>query len=384
MREDSMRQDSHQVMLDSADNYTYLDEWMKTSVRKCLFLVCGASIRKMRIDQYFETLEKRLGIPVVRFSDFHPNPTYESVATGVKAFLESGADAIAAVGGGSAMDVAKCIKLYSGMNQSVCYLEQEIIPNAIRFLAVPTTAGTGSEATRFAVIYYEGEKQSVAHESCIPDAVLMDPDALKTLPLYHRKAAMLDALCHAVESFWSIKSTGESRRMAAEAIRMILHYLDSYLANEQAGNVGMLKAANMAGRAINITQTTAGHAMCYKLTSLYGFAHGHAAALCVRELWSWMLTHMDQCVDERGRDHLRQVFDGLADAMGCDSPQAAAGSFFALVEKLELQAPEIKEEDYTILTKSVNLTRLQNHPIALDAEALEQIYRKIGRSDIES
>ena len=172
--------------------------------------------------------------------------------------------------------------------------------------------------------------------------------------------------------------------MAAEAIRMILHYLDSYLANEQAGNVGMLKAANMAGRAINITQTTAGHAMCYKLTSLYGFAHGHAAALCVRELWSWMLTHMDQCVDERGRDHLRQVFDGLADAMGCDSPQAAAGSFFALVEKLELQAPEIKEEDYTILTKSVNLTRLQNHPIALDAEALEQIYRKIGRSDIES
>lgn len=145
---------------------------------------------------------------------------------GVKAFLESSADAIAAVGGGSAMDVAKCIKLYSGMDHNVCYLEQEIIPNDIRFLAVPTTAGTGSEATRFAVIYYEGEKQSVAHESCIPDAVLVDPEALKTLPTYHRKAAMLDAFCHAVESFWSIKSTEESRGLAAEAIRMILQYMD--------------------------------------------------------------------------------------------------------------------------------------------------------------
>lgn len=384
MREDSMRQNPHQVVLDAVDDYAYLDEWMKTSVHKCLFLVCGASIRKMRIDRYFETLQKRLGIQVVRFSAFQPNPIYESVVAGVNAFLESGADGIAAVGGGSAMDVAKCIKLYSGMDHNVCYLEQEIIPNDIRFLAVPTTAGTGSEATRFAVIYYEGEKQSVAHESCIPDAVLMDSEALKTLPPYHRKAAMLDAFCHAVESYWSIKSTEESRKLSAEAIRMILHYLDSYLSNEPEGNAGMLKAANMAGRAINITQTTAGHAMCYKLTGLYGIAHGHAAALCVRELWSWMLSHDNQCIDVRGREHLAQVFDGLANAMGCDGPQAAAEAFFTLVEKLELQAPAIKEEDYMKLIKSVNLTRLQNHPVALDAEALEQIYRKIGRSDIES
>lgn len=384
MREDSMRQNPNQVMLDATDDYAYLDEWMKTSVHKCLFLVCGASIRKMGINQYFESLQNRLGIRVVRFSDFHPNPTYESVVAGVKAFLASSADAIAAVGGGSAMDVAKCIKLYSGMDHNACYLEQEIIPNAIRFLAVPTTAGTGSEATRFAVIYYEGEKQSVAHESCMPDAVLVDPETLKTLPAYHRKATMLDAFCHAVESFWSIKSTEESRRLAAEAIRTILQYMDSYLVNEPKGNAGMLKAANMAGRAINITQTTAGHAMCYKLTSLYGFAHGHAAALCVRELWPWMLAHIDQCVDERGRKHLLQVFNGLADAMGCDKPQAAAKAFYTLVEKLGLQVPAIKEEDYETLTKSVNLKRLQNHPIALGAETLEQIYRKIGRGVSES
>lgn len=92
-------------------------------------------------------------------------------------------DLIIAVGGGSAMDVAKCIKLYAYMDPGINYLEQKIVPNDIPLLAVPTTAGTGSEATRYAVVYYKGEKQSVCDESCIPSAVLMDASVLKTRPL---------------------------------------------------------------------------------------------------------------------------------------------------------------------------------------------------------
>lgn len=384
MFEDSMRQDSCQMLMDAAGGYACLDEWIKASACKCLLLVCGASIGKMKIDQYFKTLQKRLGVRVVRFSEFHPNPTYDAVVAGVDAFLACGADSIAVVGGGSAIDVAKCVKLYSGMERGECYLKQKIIPNDIPFIAVPTTAGTGSEATEFAVIYYEGEKQSVAHKSCIPDAVLMDPEVLKTLPPYHRKATMLDAFCHALESYWSVKSTEESRRLSAEAIRMILFYLDGYLVNNPEGNAGMLKAANMAGRAINITQTTAGHAMCYKLTSLYGIAHGHAAALCVRELWRWMLTHKTTCMDARGEVYLDQVFDEMANAMGCGAPQEAAEAFFDLVERLDLQPPILREEEYGILVKSVNPIRLKNHPVYLDEGTLEQIYRKIGRGISES
>jgi len=368
-----------QKIIQAEDNYAQLDEWIRVSVRKCLFLVCGGSIQKMKIHKYFEELSTRSGIKVVRFSAFSPNPTYDSVEEGVKAFVQSGADGIIAVGGGSAMDVAKCIKLYSNLNPDECYLDQAIMPNEIRFLAVPTTAGTGSEATKYAVIYYKGVKQSVTHESCIPDTVLMDAEALKPLPDYHRKAAMLDALCHAVESFWSINSTDESRGYAFEAIRLILANMDSYLANDNEGNANMLKAAHIAGKAINITQTTAGHAMCYKLTSLYGIAHGHAAALCVRELWPWMLGHMDQCADGRGREYLEQTFCNLATAMGCGDPRTAAGKFSALIEKLELSVPVLKEGDFAMLRVSVNPVRLKNSPVTLDEEAIDYLYRKTGR-----
>ena len=87
------------------------------------------------------------------------------------------------------------------MDSSRNYLEQPIVPNDVKLLAIPTTAGTGSEATRYAVIYYNGVKQSVADESCIPSAVLMDSSVLKTLPLYQKKSTMLDALCHALAAF---------------------------------------------------------------------------------------------------------------------------------------------------------------------------------------
>ena len=102
------------------------------------------------------------------------------------------------------MDVAKCIKVFYNMDEQRNYLEQEIVPNDVRLLAAPTTAGTGSEATRDAVLYFEGKKQSVSHESCIPSAVLMDPSLLQTLPEYHRKSSMLDA----TESFWSVNKAG--------------------------------------------------------------------------------------------------------------------------------------------------------------------------------
>ena len=146
---------------------------------------------------------------------------------------------------------------------------------------MPTTAGTGSEATRYAVIYFDGEKQSISDYSCIPSAVLMDASVLKTLPIYQKKSTMMDAFCHAIESYWSVNSSEESRQYSRRAIQLIMENKDLYIGNDETGNTQMLKAAHLAGKAINLTQTTAGHAMCYKLTSLYGIAHGHAAALCV-------------------------------------------------------------------------------------------------------
>ena len=366
-----------QRILSAEGGYCQVDAWLREIGARRLLLVCGKSMQRLAVADYFRALPQRLGVQVTYFSDFAPNPRYESTVAGVRAFRENGCDAIVAVGGGSAMDVAKCVKLFCTMPAGENYLAQPIIANDVPFLAMPTTAGTGSEATRFAVLYYEGNKQSVAHDSCLPQAVLMDPGALAPLPMYQRKATMLDALCHAVESFWSVKSTPESQDYAAAAIAGIRAHKDGYLANTPAGNAGMLRAANLAGKAINLTQTTAGHAMCYKITTLYGVAHGHAAALVNRGLWLWMLEHPAACADPRGQAYLQQMFTRLGTALGGDSARAGAERFRALFDGLNLEIPAATPEDLALLTVSVNPERLKNNPIALDAAAIDALYKQI-------
>lgn len=367
-----------QTILIASETYDELNQCFTNTNTRSILLVCDAAYPFLRVKQYFDALEEKTGIHVVPFSDFQPNPLYESVVKGVELFHQSQCDTIVAVGGGSAMDVAKCIKLYANMDSSENYLKQTIAANDIPLLAIPTTAGTGSEATRYAVIYYNGEKQSVADYSCIPSVVLFDASALKTLPLYQKKATMMDAFCHAIESFWSVNSNAESMEYSAKAIQSIISNMEGYLNNEDTANANMLEAANLAGKAINITQTTAGHAMCYKLTSLYGIAHGHAAALCDAVLMPYMLANPEQCIDKRGCAHLQTVFEKLAAAMGCDTPQSMIAKFQSIVNQLELSAPQMKSEtDIDVLKTSVNPVRLKNHPVGLSVEVIEHLYRQI-------
>ena len=365
-----------QELLKINGEYDIITERLKEKNIDSLFLVCDESINFLSVKSYFDNLTERTGIRLVCFSNFKPNPRYESVEEGVKLFLQNKCGAVFAVGGGSAMDVAKCVKLYASADQMKNYLSQNLDANSIPLFAMPTTAGTGSEATRFAVIYYNGEKQSVAHESILPSTVIMDPSVLKTLPEYQKKSTMLDALCHAVESFWSVNSTDESKEYSREAIKSILANIDGYLQNTEEGNEGMLFAAHTAGKAINITQTTAGHAMCYKLTSLYGISHGHAAALCVCALWEYMLKNTDKCIDPRGKDYLENIFAQIADAFGCESAVGGADKFVKLFSSLDLKTPEAKESDYSILVSSVNPVRLKNNPVALDGETILKLYKK--------
>lgn len=351
--------------------------FLKNNVKK-IFLVKTSSFRFFSISTYFYGLKVRLGIEVVFFSDFQPNPVYDSVVKAVNLFRRSACDCIVAVGGGSAIDIAKCVKLYNGMDCSQNLLEQHPVENNIPFLAVPTTAGTGSEATRYIVIYYNGEKQSITHDACTPSAVLFDHSVLNFLPEYQRKVTMLDAFCHGIESFWSVYSTDKSQKYSKKAIQMILANMESYLANEPEGNKNMLMAANLAGKAINITQTTAGHAMSYKLTSLYGIAHGHAVALCVRSLWRYMIENTEKCLDVRGKNYLDDMFLSMAKIMECNESLGAAEKFCGILSELHLKKPVVRNiSDFDVLKKSVNSVRLKNNPVLLDEEAINKLYHKI-------
>ncbi|NMA94219.1 MAG: phosphonoacetaldehyde reductase [Clostridiales bacterium] len=298
-------------------------------------------------DSAFDSFCIKFPCEVARFSEFGSNPVYEDICLGVKTLEENDCDFIVAVGGGSSIDTAKAIKYYSGAKLPI--------------MAVPTTSGTGSEATHFAAIYKDGEKCSLADEKLLPEYVILRADLLKTLSLYQKKCTMLDALCQAIESWWSRGATKESIRYSKEAVNLILANMESYLRNEDSGNENMLLAANLAGRAINISTTTAAHAMSYKLTSLYGIPHGHAVAICFPKVWRQM-----------------KNFNEIAFALGQPNYEEACLFFEKMLQDLEISAPDnASEDDLEILVNSVNIERLNNNPIRFDKLTIKNLYREI-------
>ena len=303
---------------------------------------------------------------VAEFTGFQPNPVYENIVNGIKVFNENCCDAIIAVGGGSAIDVAKCIK-YASMAD---YFGEIISPKEIPVIVVPTTAGTGSESTHFAVVYKNGIKQSISEGKLLPNKIIFCNEVLKTLPLYQKKSTMLDALCHAMESYWSINSCEESRSYAFLSISIILEHYCEYLSGEEKTFEKMFYASNLSGKAINITTTTAGHAMSYKLASLKGITHGHAVALVVEKLYPFMLEHIDKCESEAVKNNLLQLGNII-------TPE----QFSSIIKEMNFRKVYANDEDFEVLGNSVNIQRLKNNPIQFDLEEIDDLYHQILRDE---
>lgn len=363
-----------QRIIEGKASYERLGEVIDGLGAKKLLLVYTEPVKFLPVWNYIKNIEAQ----VVPFCDFTSNPKYEEVVAGVELFNAKNCEAIVAIGGGSAIDVAKCIKLYCKMPKDEIYLKQEYSDTGIPLIAMPTTAGTGSESTPFAVIYYGGVKQSVHHESILPDVAMLDSDVLIGLPVYQKKCTVLDALCQAIESYWSVHSTSESKAYAKIAIEKIVTNIYEYVEeNTERARDEIMSAANFAGRAICITATTAPHAMSYKITSKYGFPHGHAVAIGLHRVWKYMLENGDKCTDKRGFDYLLATFGEIAGALGYHSPEEAIEGFKAMLDRLEIGDPDEKGDLSSAaedLAASVNVERLGNNPVALDHAALYNIY----------
>ena len=361
-----------------------------------ILLVCDSSFPYLNIKEFIEGIN----VPFVKFSDFTPNPLYDQVCKGIALLKASNCDAILAVGGGSAIDVAKCIKLAvlakEGNNAIIPPLVNTRVAcdgTKLPLIAIPTTAGTGSESTHNAVMYYEGAKQTVTNDGILPDYAILEPSVLKTLPLYQKKCTMMDALCQGIESWWSVNSTEESYEYSRKCIELIMANWRKYiferstqrgacsegLKNDDEAAAKIMLGANYGGKAINITATTAAHAMSYKITSLYGLPHGHAVAVCLPEIWQYMLDHPEKCIDSRGADYLLGVFADISQSMGCQNATEAIALFRQMMKDMDLDNPvsENYSTDISILSSSVNPVRLKNNPVALDLETISLLYRKI-------
>lgn len=192
------------------------------------------------------------------------NPKVELVE-GLLGHIDGTPDAFIAVGGGTTIDTTKLLNLAIVAKKPVKELLaiKEAPKALLPFMALPTTAGTGAEATRFAVCYDGDTKYSIDFEVIRPSDVALVPEFTATLPAYQKASTNFDAYAQAVESLWAKGATDESRRYANHAIELM--------------NVGnWIEASYWAGRAIDISRTTAAHAFSYYLTSHYGIPHGEA------------------------------------------------------------------------------------------------------------
>ncbi len=348
------------------DNYTQIAELFKELDIKKPFVVCGKSFQKTEIFEYLKQFD------ITVFDHIRPNPRFEDMIDGAKAFNDNDCDFIIGAGGGSPMDSAKMIRLMTTNDISTC-LTEPMENNDIKALFIPTTAGTGAEATKSSVFYInEVDKLSIANYDFIPDYVILDESLLKTVPDYQRKCTCLDALCHSIESYWSVKANDESKEYATKSIKLFVEHLDGYMANTDEGNRGMLMASFYGGKAINLTGTTSAHAMCYNITMNCGTAHGHSVASGLVEIWRYMLENNDNVNDPRGRDYALKTFDELEQMMG------GLNAFESLVyDRFNLAKPSIDESSIKTFVSKVNVSRLGNNPTALSSEDIELIYKNI-------
>jgi len=204
------------------------------------------------------------GLHITHLAVSSANPKVEMVQAMLDR-VKGDVDGFIAVGGGTVIDTAKLLNLAIVSGSSVKeLLTQKTAPEKLLpFLAIPTTAGTGAEATRFAVCYDGGNKYSIDFEVIRPSNVALVPEFSATLPSYQKASTNFDAYAQAVESLWAKGATDESREYANRALALI-------------DKDNWPEASYWSGRAIDISRTTAAHAFSYYLTSHYGIPHGHA------------------------------------------------------------------------------------------------------------
>jgi alcohol dehydrogenase class IV len=336
------------------------------------FLVCGkksfsgcgaeAHVNKIKNAQF------------IRFNDFETNPKIEDVNKGLQLFRQSNADAIIAIGGGSAIDIAKLIRCFSVRDlievtiDDITNYSMDVKKKQPPFIVIPTTAGSGSEATSFAVLYADKVKYSVADNSILPDIVIIDPLLSMSLSPYNTAVTGMDALCHAVESYWSINSTDESKEYARRAISIILNNLPETVHNPFVETrLRMAEAANLAGKAINISKTTAAHAISYTLTSYFGIPHGLAVGLLLPDLlvYNSEVTEED-AVDSRGVNYIKQIIDEINQLFGEKDSQNTKIVLEKFIQKIKLSANlsfhGIKQNDIDLILQNINIERLGNNP----------------------
>jgi len=351
-----------------------------------IFLVAGKnSYRTSGAEGILGDLLKEYTVTL--FNEVSGDPVIESIIKGMDIFLESDCDIVIAVGGGSVIDTAKSINVLSSQEINPRHIiegKEKIVNKGKPLIAIPTTSGAGSEATHFAVVYMEKEKYSLAHEHILPQHSIVDPQFTFNLSSGITATSGIDAFSQAIESFWNVNANDESRKYSEEAIKLILENIKSAV-NEptEYSRENMSKAAHLAGKAINITKTTAPHAVSYAMTSYYGIPHGQAVCITLAEFleFNFNVTKSD-LLPGLNLNEFKANLENLLRILKCRDLNEGKNLINELIKNIGLKTKlsELNinsQTDLKIIIESVNLERLKNNPRSVSKEDLGRILDKI-------
>ena len=231
----------------------------------------------------------------VLFDAIGQNPKLTDCMAAARKAIDAGADFVVGIGGGSALDAAKCIAVLAanpGLTQAQLYAF-DWAKKPLKIVAVGTTAGTGSEVTKVSVITTEdGRKKSFHHESIFPTLSLGDAKYTMSVPPMVTRSTMVDVLSHCAESFFSRSANHLSRSYAVEGIRLLLPVFRRMAEKgcddlDEAAREQLYCASIYGGLAINVTGTCFPHTMGYLLTESFGIPHGTACAVFQKEFFRY-------------------------------------------------------------------------------------------------
>jgi len=276
-------------------------------VGKRILIVTGA--RSAKASGLLGRVEKVLDNKGIRFFEFcevEENPVFQTLEKGGRLARKNNCDCILGIGGGSPMDAAKGIAVLATNDPPAKkYAGEDKFSNSpLPVVAVPTTAGTGSEITRYAVIVdkEENAKKTIASLSIMPKISICDPELTLTLPPRLTASTGMDAISHAIEGYLSKKANPVNDVLDLEAIRLAILNLKDAFRNSQnlEARSNMLLASLVAGMALNHTGTILGHSMGYALTLDYGLQHGEATGLMLPYLMKYIYQKKKERMDRIG------------------------------------------------------------------------------------
>ena len=347
-----------------------------------VLLVTDKGIRKAGITSNLETLMKENGINLAVYDSTVANPTTDNVEEARRLYISSGAEAIIGFGGGSSIDAAKAVGARIAYPKKPLSKMEGIIKvwrKIPLLIAVPTTAGTGSETTLASVIVDSNTRHKYPINSfpLIPRYAVLDPEVTKTLPPHLTASTGLDALTHAIEAYIGRSTTKETRADAIEAVKLIFANIEKAYkdGNDMVARRLMLRAAFLAGSAFTKSYVGYVHAVAHSLGGKYNTPHGLANAVL-----------LPYVLDYYGKS-ARKKLAILAEAVGISgrSDEDKAKAFIGEIRRIEgnlripATLPEVREEDIDELSAYADKEANPLYPVPrlMGKEELRVFYRMV-------